>query len=84
MKAKIKSKKWYGWFWPPERKKIKIMQAIFDMHSKEIELKIENEWRNNYIYGVPVIVRDFVPDNEIWVIPTNPFGDSKVNLKEKK
>jgi hypothetical protein len=32
MKATIKSKKWYASFWPPERRKVKIMQALYDYH----------------------------------------------------
>ena len=29
-KFKVKSKKWYGWFWPPERRRIKIAQLLLD------------------------------------------------------
>jgi site-specific DNA-cytosine methylase len=36
MKPKIKSNKWYGRFWPPERRKVKIMQAILDSKMPEI------------------------------------------------
>lgn len=53
MKAKIKSKKWYGWFWPPERKKIKIMQAILDHHNAEIEKKVLGVLSDHLIYGKP-------------------------------
>ena len=51
MKATIKSTKWYGWFWPPERKKIKIIQAIYDLHALEIEKKVKEEIKN-IIYGI--------------------------------
>jgi len=51
MRAIVKSKKWYGWFWPPERKKIKIMQFFLDNNMAEIQRKTEIEIRNQLIYG---------------------------------
>jgi len=47
----IKSSKWYGRFWPPERKKIKVMQAILDHRTPEMEKKIEKAWKDYIIYG---------------------------------
>ena len=49
--ATIKSKKWYGRFWPPERKKVKVMQAILDYKMPEIEKKISRQWRDYLLYG---------------------------------
>ena len=54
MKATIKSKKWYGWFWPPERRKIKIMQALLDCRMPEIEEKFNKAWRDHLLYGKPM------------------------------
>lgn len=54
MGATIKSKKWYGRFWPPERRKIKIMQALLDYHAPEIEKKLQEAWRNHLLYGTPM------------------------------
>ena len=42
-KGTIKSKKWYGRFWLPERKKIKIMQAIYDYYEPEIWQKYKEK-----------------------------------------
>jgi len=52
MKVTIKSKKWYGWFWPPERKKIKIMQAIYDLHASNIEKEVEKQVKDWLVYGI--------------------------------
>lgn len=51
MKPKIKSTKWYGWFWLPERRKIKIMQAILDYNMPDIEKKMRKAWRDQVVYG---------------------------------
>lgn len=48
----IKSRKWYGRFWPPERRKIKIMQAIADYHAPTIEKKVNKAMRDYLIYGI--------------------------------
>ena len=48
----VKSKKWYGRFWPPERKKIKVMQALVDYMSPEIEQKTKKAVNNYLIYGI--------------------------------
>ena len=52
MKAVIKSTKWYGWFWPPERKKIKIMQYIYDYNEPEITKATDKALKDYLIYGV--------------------------------
>lgn len=54
MKPKIKSNKWYGQLWPPERRKIKIMQAILDSKMLEIQPVIEEGLRKHLIYGIPM------------------------------
>ena len=46
-KCIVKSKKWYGRFWPPERRKIKLMQALLDSYA----LKIEKQVTDTFIYG---------------------------------
>lgn len=51
---KIKSTKWYGRFWPPERRKLKIMQAILDHQAPEIEKKAHEELLNHLLYGTPL------------------------------
>ena len=53
MKPKVKSNKWYGWFWPPERRKVKIMQIILDSKMPEIQPLIEKGIRDELIYGIP-------------------------------
>lgn len=50
----VKSNKWYGRFWPPERRKIKIMQALLDYKEAEILKKVEEDWKNHLIYGTPI------------------------------
>lgn len=50
-KFKVKSNKWYRWFWPPERKKIKIMQAIVDSKESEIEQATQKVVFDKLIYG---------------------------------
>jgi len=52
MTVTIKSTKWYGWFWPPERKKIKIMQAIYDYNEPEITKVTSKALKDYLIYGV--------------------------------
>lgn len=52
MKAKIKSTKWYGWFWPPERRKIKLMQAILDYKMPEIEPVVQEGLNRQLVYGL--------------------------------
>jgi hypothetical protein len=47
----VKSKKWYGRFWPPERRKIKLMQLIIDHQTPKIEKKVQEAWRDYLIYG---------------------------------
>jgi len=54
VKPKIKSKKWYGWFWPPERKKIKLMQAILDYKMPEIEKKTRKAIHDHLALGKPL------------------------------
>lgn len=54
MSATIKSNKWYGRFWPPERRKIKFMQALYDYHAPEIEKKVSKAWSDHIIYGKPL------------------------------
>jgi hypothetical protein len=54
MKATIKSKKWYASFWPPERRKVKIMQALYDYHAPEIEKRVQKDWRDHLLYGKPL------------------------------
>lgn len=82
MRAIVKSRKWYGRFWPPERRKVKIMQAIIDLRIQEIELEV-NKYTGKSFYGMPIITRDYVPDNEFWIVPASPFGASRINLKDK-
>jgi hypothetical protein len=50
----VRSTKWYGRFWPPERRKIKLMQAIYDHMEPEIEKKWQKAWSDNIIYGKPL------------------------------
>jgi len=55
MRAIVKSTKWYARFWPPERRKVKIMQAIYDYNAAKIEAEVNKEFRDYYIYGkIPV------------------------------
>lgn len=54
MKGTIKSTKWYGKFWPPERRKIKLLQAIYDMKAPEIDKKVEKAVHDYYFYGKPL------------------------------
>lgn len=51
-KFKIKSNKWYGRIWPPERRKVKILQVIFDHKAPEIEKQIREAQRLGLIYGL--------------------------------
>lgn len=50
----IKSTKWYGRFWPAERKKIKIMQAIANYYAPDIEKEVSRAWSDHLIYGKPM------------------------------
>jgi hypothetical protein len=52
MRATIKSTKWYGRFWPPERKKVKVMQALLDYYEPEITPKVEKAVSDWQIYGI--------------------------------
>lgn len=65
MKATIKSKKWYGRFWPPERRKIKIMQAMLDYKMPEIEKATNEKIRNQLLYGT-----DTAPDPDDFELPS--------------
>lgn len=49
---KIKSTKWYGRFWPPERRKIQIMQILANHMTPEIEKQIHDKIRDNLLYGI--------------------------------
>lgn len=51
-KFKIKSKKWYSRFWPPERRKVKILQAIVDLREDEIEQAATKAVMDKLIFGV--------------------------------
>lgn len=48
---KVKSTKWYRWFWLPERRRVKIMQKIIDYKEKEIFEAIEKSYIDLAIYG---------------------------------
>lgn len=48
----IKSKKWYGRVWPPERRKVKLMQLIADYHAPEIEKKVNKTITDWLLYGI--------------------------------
>lgn len=63
MKPKIKSTKWYGWFWPPERRKVKIMQAILDCNMPEIEKRVKKAWMDQIVYGTNPVQN---PNSERW------------------
>jgi hypothetical protein len=52
MKPKIKSNKWYGRFWPPERRKVKIMQAILDSKMPEIQEQVYEAWKMGVVFGL--------------------------------
>lgn len=49
---KIKSNKWYGRFWPPERKRVRILQAILDFHRPEIEEQVYEAWKMGVVFGL--------------------------------
>lgn len=51
-KFKVRSNKWYGWFWPPERRKIKILQAIVDYKQDDIEKAATKTMMDKLIFGV--------------------------------
>ncbi len=51
MRVTIKSKKWYGRFWPPERRKMQTMQWILDNQMKYIQPKVERKILDELIYG---------------------------------
>lgn len=51
---KISSNKWYGRFWPPERKKIKLMQALVDYQTPKLEKKLRKAVKDNLLYGKPL------------------------------
>jgi len=55
MKPKIKSTKWYRWFWLPERRKVKTMQALLDHNMPEIENKPKKALHDHLIYGTPIV-----------------------------
>lgn len=54
MKATIKSTKWYGRFWPPERRKIKVLQMMVDHMTPSIEQKVNKAMRDSLLYGTPL------------------------------
>jgi len=54
-KFTVKSKKWYGRFWPPERRKIRIMQAIVDYKEDEIV-------KNYLMYGIHLTYTKYKSD----------------------
>jgi hypothetical protein len=49
---KVKSTKWYGKIWPPERRKIKLMQAILDYKTPEIQKELDKQMSDWLIYGL--------------------------------
>jgi len=51
---KIKSTKWYGWFWPPERKRIRLMQAMMNHLYPTIHRKMTDSIRDHLLYGTPL------------------------------
>lgn len=53
-KGKIKSSKWYRWFWLPERRKVKFMQVIYDHYEPEIEERVRKKIHDHLIYGKPL------------------------------
>lgn len=64
-KFKVKSNKWYGWFWPPERRKLKILQAIVDYKEDEIIEKSNKYNRARLIYGfTDQEAKDWIKKNE--------------------
>ena len=48
----IKSNKWYGRFWPPERRRVRILNALMEIYGTEIEEKVTDAQRDNYLYGI--------------------------------
>lgn len=48
---KIRSNKWYGRFWPPERRKVKILQTIVDSKEDEIIKASQEALKNKLIFG---------------------------------
>lgn len=54
MGAIIKSNKWYGRIWPLERRKVKLMQALYDYQAPEIEEKVKKAWSDHVLYGKPL------------------------------
>lgn len=58
---KVKPKRWW---WPPDRKKAKLMEYIVNFYSPEIAEKCERALRDHWLYGKPLPKYDLTERKE--------------------